>query len=78
MQSQARILSDAVVEAVWLPAVCEEDHADGLAKVVQLQTGAADASHDRGIGDGVAGDVELAGAEDQVGVCGGAETRSIR
>lgn len=73
MQTDLHVLADFVVEGGWLPVLGEEDHADCLAEVVELEAGAADSGHDGGVGDDVCGDVELACAEDEVsvGCCAG-------
>ena len=73
MQADLHVLTHFVVEGGGLPVLCEEDHADRLVEVVELEARAADAGHDGGIGDDVCGDVELAGAEDEVcvGCCAG-------
>lgn len=68
MEPDLHVLAHFVVEGGWLPGLCEEDHADCLAEIVELEACAADAGHDGGVGDDVCGDVELAGAEDEVGV----------
>ena len=68
MQTHLYVFAHPVVERRWSPVLQEEDHADGLAEVVKLQAGAADAGHDRGIGDDFGLDSEFAGAEDEVGV----------
>ena len=64
------ILPQAVVERCWFPRFGEEDHADRLPEVVELEAGAADGGEDGGVVDGFDGDVERAGAEHEVGVCG--------
>jgi hypothetical protein len=56
VQADGHVLLDAVVEGRRLPVVEEEDHGDGLAEVVQLQTGRADGGQDAGIGDRAGGD----------------------
>lgn len=69
MQADLGVFANAVVEGGRFPGVGEEDHADCLAEVVELEAGAADSGHDGGVGDDVGLDAELAGAEDEVGVC---------
>lgn len=73
VQADVAVLLDAVVEAGGPPAVGEEDHADRLAKVVQLQARRADPRHDGGVGHRPHGYAELARAQDQVRVRRGAE-----
>lgn len=69
MQAYRGVFADAVVEGGGFPGLGEEDHADCLAEVVELDAGAADAGHNGGVGDDVGCDVEFARAEDEVGVC---------
>lgn len=69
MEAYLDVFADAVVEGRRFPGFGEEDHADCLAEVVELQACAADSGHDGGVGDDVGLDVEFAGAEDEVGVC---------
>ena len=73
MQADLHILTHFVVEGGGLPVLCEEDHADRLAEVVELEACAADGRHDGGIGDGFGWDAEFAGSEDEVcvGCCAG-------
>ena len=73
VQADGAVLLDAVVEARRAPVVEEEHHADRLAKVVQLQASGADAAHDGGVGHGAHLDAQLARAQDEVRVSGGAE-----
>ena len=68
VQSNARILGDAVVEGGGLPVIQEEDHGHGLPEVVELQARGADGGQDGGVGDGARGDGEFARAQDEVGV----------
>ena len=65
---EVRILTDAIVEAVWPPSVGEEDERDGLAKVVQLQTARADRVHDGRVVYDTRRDAERTGAEEDIGV----------
>lgn len=69
MHPEVRILTHAVVEAVWFPRVGEEDERNGLAEVVQLQTTRANRVHDRRVMYDACWDAEHAGAEEDIGVC---------
>lgn len=69
MQADAAVLRHAVVEAARFPGVGEERHGDRLAEVVELQAGGPDSVHDGGVVDRLGGDGELAGAQEEVGVC---------
>lgn len=79
MQAYGGVFADAVVEGGWFPGLGEEDHADCLAEVVELEAGAADAGHYGGVGDDVCLDVQFAGAEDEVGVgcCAGCVSSAL-
>jgi hypothetical protein len=55
MEANGGVLGDAVVEGRGLPVVEEEDHGHGLAEVVQLQAGGANAGQDAGVGHGARG-----------------------
>lgn len=68
MQAYSAVLLDAIVEAGGLPRGREEWHGDRLAEVVELQACAADGGEDGSVVDGVGGDGEGAGAEEEVGV----------
>lgn len=68
MQADGAVLLDAIVEAGGLPGVGEEGHRDRLAEIVELEARGADGREDGGVVDGVGGDVEGAGAEEQVGM----------
>lgn len=68
VQANVPVLLDPVVEARGPPALGEEDHADRLAKIVQLQPGRANARQDGRVRDRPNGDAEFARAEDQVRV----------
>lgn len=70
METDFAVFKEAVVEGCWTPGIGEEDHRYGLAEVVELQSGGADCAHDGGVGDAAGGDVEGAGAEGEVRVCG--------
>lgn len=73
VQSNVSVLLDTGVPRVGSPGLGEPDHGDGLAKVVQLQATGTDGVHDGGVVDGLDGDVELLGADDEIGVGGGAK-----
>ena len=73
MHAEVRVLLDAVVEAVRLPGVREEDERDRLPEVVELQAARADGVHDACVVDDARGDVQGASAEEDVGVGGRAE-----
>lgn len=73
MQTNTSVFFDAIVETGGSPPFRKENHADGLAEIVELETCGTDAGHDGGIGDRPDGDLEFAGAKDQVSVGGGAE-----
>lgn len=60
VQAEIGVLLDAVVKAVGLPGVGEEDEGDGLAKVVELEAAGADGVHDGCVVDDAGGDVECA------------------
>ena len=68
MHAEVRVLADAVVEAVWAPAVREEHERDRLPEVVQLQAARAYRVHDRRVVHDPRGDAERAGAEHDVRV----------
>lgn len=70
MQAERGVLLDAVVEGGRAPGGREEDHADGLAEVVEREAAGADAGQDRGVRDGGVGDGGGAAAEGEVGVGG--------
>jgi len=53
VQADLSVFADLVVEGGWLPVFREEDHADSLAEVIELEACAADSGHDGGIGDDV-------------------------
>lgn len=75
VQSEAIVILHAAVEAVRLPGVGEEHHADRLAESVQAQTSRADGRQDRSVGQRTSLDrrIVLPAAESEVGVRGGAE-----
>lgn len=73
MEADVSVFLDAVVEGRGFPGVGEEDHADCLAEVVELEAGGADGGHDGCVVDALGWDFELAGAKDEIGVCGGPE-----
>jgi hypothetical protein len=73
VQPNLPVLLDPIIKARRPPPLGEKDHADRLTKVVQLQAARADAGEDAGVGHGGDGDTLRARAEDEVGVCGGAE-----
>lgn len=75
MQPKLQVVLDAVVEAVRLPAVGEEDHADRLAEGVQAQARGSHGREDGGVGQRARfdGRVVLAAAQGEVGVRGRAE-----
>ena len=68
MQTYSAVLLDAIIEAGGFPGGREEWHGDRLAEVVELQACAADGGEDGGVVDGMGGDGEGAGAEEEVGV----------
>lgn len=68
MQANSAVLLGAIVEARGFPGGSEEGHGDRLAEVVELEAGAADGGEDGGVVDGVGGDGEGAGAEEEVRV----------
>ena len=72
MQADAVVLLDTVVEGRRLPCLGKEDHADRLAKIVQLQTSSPYRGHDGSIVDRPDRYVKLTRAEHKVGVSGGA------
>ena len=74
------ILFQPVVKGSGFPCFGEENHADCLPKVVELQASAADGGHYGGVVHDLDGNVELAGAEDKVRVCGrsGGEGERVR
>lgn len=71
MQANLLILFQSIVERRGLPGVCEEDHANSLAKVVELKSCSSDRGHYRSIVDALYWDLEFSSSEDEVGVsCG--------
>jgi len=68
VEADCTVFPDAVVEGGGPPGVGKEDHGDGLAEVVELETCGANGGEDGGVGDCGEGDLERAGAEDEVGV----------
>jgi len=79
MEANGHIFSDAVIEGSRFPVIEEEDHGDGLTEVVELKAGGADGGQDGGVGDGASGDMEFAGAEDEIGVgcCANAQNEGL-
>ena len=73
METPGLVGDDLVEEALGLPVVRPEGDGDGLAKVVELEAARAHRVHDRGVVHGLRGDVEVAGAEQEVKVRRGAE-----
>lgn len=61
VQPNIAVLLYPVVERCRLPGVREENHGNGLAKVVKLETAGADAGQDGCIRDGSDGDLEFSG-----------------
>lgn len=66
MKTQVYVLLHSVVVGRGLPVLCEKYHAHCLAEVVELQAGATNAGHDRGVRDDLTLDAEFAGPEDQI------------
>lgn len=71
MQANELIFFQSIVERRRLPGVCEKDHANSLAEVVELKSCRSDRGHYRSIMDALYRDLELSSSEDEVGVsCG--------
>ena len=68
MEAYLLIFLDAVVVGRWFPSVGEEDHANCLTEIVELEACGTDGGYDRGIVDCLHWNVELTGAEDKIGV----------
>ena len=68
MHAEISVFFDAVVEAVWAPAVREEHERDRLPEVVQLQAACTYRVHDRRVVHDPRGDAERAGTEHDVRV----------
>ena len=69
VHAKVRILTHAVVEAVWPPRVGEKDEGNGLAEVVQLQATRADRVHDGCVVYDACRDAKRTGTEEDIGVC---------
>lgn len=70
MQPNALVLLDAVVETTRFPSFGKERHRHRLPEIVKLEPRGANGVENRGVVDGLRGDVELARAQEEVGVCG--------
>lgn len=68
MQAYSAVLLDAIIKAGGLPCGREERHGDRLAEIVELQSRATNCGEYGGVVNGVGGDEEGAGAEEEVGV----------
>lgn len=62
MEADLLVLFQSIVEGRGFPGVCEEDHADSLAKVIELKSCSSDGGHYRGIVDALYWNLEFSGS----------------
>lgn len=71
MHPHLQVLFQTVIPTSRLPAVGVERYRDGLAKVVQLETGRSQGGHDGSVVNSLIRDLSGSSSENEIGVGGG-------